>query len=291
MFKQWIKNSLGFSNGTTNYIQKLDADKNLVDSIIKEENGKVSIGEEIISNVYTENTKASINNDSKIYSLYIENQNENLGQAVGVVVNSSKVGNGDNAGGALFASGANVNTGLVIEAYRQETESNERNIGTQINSQGATISNIGLLASGISDAKSQSNIGISGKAEGDSLKNIGLVSRASGADVNFCFKGTDGSEGVGKFLKSVTAVGEANWANISANDIDGIRYENNYSLGSWDGNSLLVNHNLNIISPIVFCYVDNKLAEFDILTIDENNLSINKTDNSVTPTSIKVSVS
>lgn len=134
------------------------------------------------------------------------------------------------------------------------------------------------------------NIGGEFSADNSSEHNIGIRAIASGS-VAYLGQFQDGTEEIGKFIKSVTPDGKANWENINASDISNLRYENNYLSSSWVGNSLMVNHNLNMISPTVFCYIDNKLAEFDILTIDENNLSINKNDNTITPSLIRIGIS
>lgn len=59
-------------------------------------------------------------------------------------------------------------------------------------------------------------VGVVGLTSGTGAKNIGLVGEASGATANYAIKLSDGTQGVGKFLKSITVSGEANWADLPA---------------------------------------------------------------------------
>jgi hypothetical protein len=133
------------------------------------------------------------------------------------------------------------------------------------------------------------NIGGEFSADNSTVQNIGIRALASGSTA-YLGQFSDGSEGIGKFIKSVTADGKANWAEITASNVKGIKYENNFSSGSWIGNTLTVNHNLNTDTPTVFCYINNELVSFQILTIDENSLSINKSDIIQAPSSIKIGI-
>lgn len=154
-----------------------------------------------------------------------------------------------------------------------------------------TGGNPAIGIAGVADGNnSAENVGGEFSADNSTEQNIGIRAIASGSTA-YLGQFSDGTEGIGKFLKSVTTDGKANWANITSSDINNLKYVNNYSSGSWIGNVLTVNHNLNTFTPSVFCYVENQLVEFDILTIDENNLSINKTDNLSTPTTTKVAIS
>jgi hypothetical protein len=133
------------------------------------------------------------------------------------------------------------------------------------------------------------NVGGEFTADNSSDKNIGIRAIASGSTA-YLGQFQDGSEDTGKFIKSVTADGKANWSEITASDVQGIRYENNFLSSSWNGNTLTVNHNLNTDTPTVFCYINNELVSFQILTIDENTLSINKNDIVQTPSLIKIGI-
>ncbi len=63
-------------------------------------------------------------------------------------------------------------------------------------------------------------IGVHGLANGNG-ENIGVKASAKGGSANYSIHLEDGTEGVGKFLKSITASGKANWSTISASDISG----------------------------------------------------------------------
>lgn len=94
------------------------------------------------------------------------------------------------SGGAQFW--VSVNTSLGSGATR---------IGVEGKVQGTGIDN---------------KVGVVGLTSGTGAKNIGLVGEASGATANYAIKLSDGTQGVGKFLKSITVSGEANWADLPA---------------------------------------------------------------------------
>jgi hypothetical protein len=65
------------------------------------------------------------------------------------------------------------------------------------------------------------NIGVVGESDGVSTKNIGGFFSAIGGTNNYSIRLQDTTEAAGRFLKSITANGEANWADITAADITG----------------------------------------------------------------------
>jgi hypothetical protein len=65
-------------------------------------------------------------------------------------------------------------------------------------------------------------IGVNASATGAGGTNKGAVFGATGGATNYSIQLTDGTEGSGKFLKSVTANGEANWASIANTDVSGL---------------------------------------------------------------------
>jgi hypothetical protein len=84
----------------------------------------------------------------------------------------------------------------------------------------------GIGVRGESAGTLPSNIGVSGSAialivpgSPVSLENIGGKFYAEGANVNYAIQLIDGTEGVGKFLKSATSSGKANWSTISSSDV------------------------------------------------------------------------
>lgn len=80
------------------------------------------------------------------------------------------------------------------------------------------LSNFGIVTFG-SNSTVQ-NVGIESNATGGTTStNIGITSYASGGASNYCAKLQDGTEATGKFLKSVSAQGLANWATLTTSDI------------------------------------------------------------------------
>jgi hypothetical protein len=65
-------------------------------------------------------------------------------------------------------------------------------------------------------------IGVNASATGAGGTNKGAVFGATGGATNYSIQLTDGTEGSGKFLKSVTANGDANWASIANTDVSGL---------------------------------------------------------------------
>jgi hypothetical protein len=65
-------------------------------------------------------------------------------------------------------------------------------------------------------------VGVNGSATGAGGTNKGAVFGATGGVTNYSIQLTDGTEGSGKFLKSVTANGEANWVSIANTDVSGL---------------------------------------------------------------------
>ena len=64
------------------------------------------------------------------------------------------------------------------------------------------------------------NIGVNTRALGTGTV-IGIKAEAQGTGTKYSIQLQDGTEAAGKFLKSVTADGKANWANITPSDIQG----------------------------------------------------------------------
>ncbi len=90
------------------------------------------------------------------------------------------------------------------------------------------------LVGNTSGTKAGSNIGVYGIASGSTISNIAMYGDSSGATsplniggwfsatggtTNYSLQLTDGTQATGKFLKSITSDGKANWANITTADI------------------------------------------------------------------------
>jgi hypothetical protein len=120
----------------------------------------------------------------------------------------------------LYVSNASNNVAVRIEQLLNATTTTN----------GAYITNTGI--------NTGENRGLEISVNNSSLINTGLLTvvtanaPATGVGGQFIVTGTslskyalrlqDGTEGSGKFLKSITANGEANWANITAADVSGV---------------------------------------------------------------------
>lgn len=105
--------------------------------------------------------------------------------------------------------------------------SNDNNIGIRNLTFGSTDTNIGIQ--GIGSGKDNNvNIGINGIGSGindDAGTATTIGGKFEAYDTNlgnsYAVQLYDGSQGIGKFLKSITNDGHANWANITTADITG----------------------------------------------------------------------
>ena len=174
--------------------------------------GVVSIGDTLTSG-YQMRVKSTGNNYGGIYS-YVNNGNP-AGGAVGVLGNSSIIG----------ATGTTGNIGIVGQGY----SSNVQNIGVRGTGSGQSISpssiaSYGGFFNGINGINSYGVLGSAG-GNNNSTNCYGGRFVANGTKVggtNYSLWLEDGTEGTGKFLKSVTSNGKANWVNITASDISGL---------------------------------------------------------------------
>jgi hypothetical protein len=105
---------------------------------------------------------------------------------------------------------------------------------------GSSGENVGVL--GTASNNTNVNYGVYGGCSGTTTgKNIGLRGVASaGAAGNYAIQLQDGTQAAGKFLKSITNNGEANWANITSSDTTGATG----SFTSQDGKTITVTNGL-----------------------------------------------
>ena len=142
----------------------------------------------------------------------------------------------DNGVSTAINSAPNSNALLTIQttshSYAQYTvlarTSNDNNIGIRNLTFGSTDTNIGIQGVG-SGKDNNINIGINGIGSGindDAGTAITIGGKFEAYDTNlgnsYAVQLYDGSQGVGKFLKSITNDGHANWANITATDVTGV---------------------------------------------------------------------
>jgi hypothetical protein len=72
-----------------------------------------------------------------------------------------------------------------------------------------------------------------------------IISAVNGTN-NFSLKLIDGTQGTGKFLKSVDANGSANWANITASDVSGVQGALTLTTIGYEGVASLSGNTLNV---------------------------------------------
>lgn len=106
--------------------------------------------------------------------------------------------------------------------------SNDDNIGIKGVALSSTNINIGVQGIG-ANKDNVVNIGVNGIGQGnndDAGTAMTIGGKFEAYDTNlsnsYAVQLYDGSQGVGKFLKSITADGHANWANITASDVSGV---------------------------------------------------------------------
>ena len=87
---------------------------------------------------------------------------------------------------------------------------------------GSSSGSNGIGGSFTSTSVTGVKIGVNASATGAGGTNKGAVFGATNGATNYAIQLTDGTEGSGKFLKSVTANGESNWASISNTDVSGL---------------------------------------------------------------------
>jgi hypothetical protein len=128
--------------------------------------------------------------------------------------NGSNLGIGPILGSTKFRVTSDKSFGLSIQQtvngiaaqFYSTTSGASSNVGLQTNAGGSSLVNYGV----------QSIVNGTGTDE-----SIGFVTTVSSGSTNYSVQLRDGTQGTGKFLKSVTSDGKANWANITYSDISG----------------------------------------------------------------------
>lgn len=87
---------------------------------------------------------------------------------------------------------------------------------------GSSSGSNGIGGSFTSTSVTGVKIGVNASSTGAGGTNKGAVFGATNGVTNYSIQLTDGTEGSGKFLKSVTANGEANWSSIANTDVSGL---------------------------------------------------------------------
>ena len=246
-----FNNKIGAVGGTVNYITKFTPNgTTLGNSQIQDNGTNVSIGTTLDPDV-----KVNIlTNES--YGIWLENTSQYdctgirvslstptlTGSHYGFYTNISSAYNsiGLNAivtatsqatGAGCTASDANLNNGLSGSAYG-----------------GANTSSINHGVLGFASGGVES-YGGKFEARNGSTHSIGIWSSVPATSVignKYSVKLEDGSEAEGKFLKSVTSDGKANWANITAADVSGVQGSLTLTTTGSSGAATLVGNTLNI---------------------------------------------
>lgn len=100
---------------------------------------------------------------------------------------------------------------------------------------------------GIANSSSATmNIGAAGTAINGAIA-IGVKGTASGASsVKYGAQFQDGTEGVGKFLKSITSDGKANWATLTSSDVSGVQASITLTTTGTSGAATFIGNTLNV---------------------------------------------
>tara|TARA_R110002126_G_scaffold68046_10_gene172156 strand:+ start:1019 stop:3514 length:2496 start_codon:yes stop_codon:yes gene_type:complete len=196
-------------SGTTNYISKFNASGTIGNSLIQDDGSNIGINNSPQS-LY----KVYINSD-KVVGLGVFNNaasgTNNFGIS-GSATNANSASNVGVFGNALLSSGG-TNLGV-----RGQSASQTVTDSTSIISAGSNVG--GFFQANASSATSYGLV-----SSADALSNqpsatfIGALLRANNAGTRYAAQLIDGTEGSGKFFKSVTSSGHGNWAAIAATDI------------------------------------------------------------------------
>jgi hypothetical protein len=196
-------------SGTTNFISKFSSSGTLANSSLRDDGNNVSI-----NNAVDASYKLYINSD-KLVGLGVFNNAASGGNNFGISGSATNANTGSNIGvfGNALLSSAGTNLGVRGMAA-SETVTTSPNIV-------AVGSNVG----GFFQANASSGISYGLVATADATTDqasatfTGAYIRAYNAGTKYSVRLVDGSEGTGKFLKSVTSIGQANWAALAITDI------------------------------------------------------------------------
>jgi len=172
----------GLGGGTLNKLAKFTPDGNAIgDSQIIDDGTGIGVG-------------TAIQNNKKVV---IE---ETRADSVGLLVTNT-------GSGSTYTQGIN---GVAIGSSTSDR------IGTRGTSSGSTVKNIGVYGESAGNATGKS-IGVYGFANLSQVENIAghFVATPSGAGVAYGLQVSDGTQAIGKYLKSITSDGKANWAYIT----------------------------------------------------------------------------
>ena len=196
-------------SGTTNFISKFSSSGTLANSSLRDDGNNVSI-----NNAVDASYKLYINSD-KLVGLGVFNNAASGGNNFGISGSATNANTGSNVGvfGNALLSSAGTNLGVRGQSASQTVTASDSIV--------AAGSNVG----GFFQGNASSGISYGLVATADATTNqasatfTGAYIRAHNAGTKYSVRLVDGSEGTGKFLKSVTSIGQANWAALAITDI------------------------------------------------------------------------
>lgn len=196
-------------SGTTNFISKFSSSGTLANSSLRDDGNNVSI-----NNAVDASYKLYINSD-KLVGLGVFNNAASGGNNFGISGSATNANTGSNVGvfGNALLSSAGTNLGVRGQSASQTVTASDSIV--------AAGSNVG----GFFQGNASSGISYGLVATADATTNqasatfTGAYIRADNAGTKYSVRLVDGSEGTGKFLKSVTSIGQANWAALAITDI------------------------------------------------------------------------
>ena len=113
-----------------------------------------------------------------------------------------------------------------------------------ISSGAGALQNTGVYGS--ATGSTSLNIGIQGEVDNVTSVNIGGQFSATSGSANYSLQLQDGTQASGRFLKSVTAAGRANWAAITVSDVSGAQPTITLTTTGTSGAATFVANTLNI---------------------------------------------
>jgi hypothetical protein len=196
-------------SGTTNFISKFSSSGTLANSSLRDDGNNVSI-----NNAVDASYKLYINSD-KLVGLGVFNNAVSGTNNFGISGSATNANTGSNVGvfGNALLSSAGTNLGVRGQSASQTVTASDSIV--------ANGSNVG----GFFQGNASSGISYGLVATADATTNqasatfTGAYIRAYNAGTKYSVRLVDGSEGTGKFLKSVTSIGQANWAALAITDI------------------------------------------------------------------------
>jgi hypothetical protein len=200
-------------SGTADYLARWTPSGTVLgNSIIRDDGTNVGVGIAPDSSSLMYLYTASLDNGINLYN------SKGSANATGIWATADGATGINNIG--LRGSAVNATTGRNIGVYGEFAMISTLGLSSTLSGgQGSG----GVFTSARATGKAFGVVGIAGAtANQASATNVGGLFKAINAGTNYAIQLQDGTQGAGKFLKSITADGEANWASITASDVSGI---------------------------------------------------------------------